>query len=223
MTTTIARPKHRRASDAGRSRLGAIGRWRRPRRADRIAGRRRLGVLFGLAGLAVAFAIGAALFVLPVRTWFDQDQQLDGLEYEFSELQTVNGDLEEEVRELQTDDGIIGAAREELGQIRPGDNRLTMQPLPALPRDLPHGWPYSQAAQIIAIREAAGPAPADGGSDSGRDGGWFGPPAPAPAVAPTTVAPTSVAPTSVVPTSVAPTSVAPTSVAPTTTPLTSAP
>jgi cell division protein FtsB len=224
LTTTIPRPKDRRASDAGRSRLGDIGRRRRLPRADRIAGRRRLGLLFGLAGLAVALAIGAALFLLPVRTWFDQDRQLDGLENELSELQTVNDDLENEVDLLQTDDGIVGAAREELGHIQPGDNRETMQPLPALPRDLPQGWPYSQAGQIIAIREAAAEAAADGSADGGDgdgDGGWIGPPAPATAAVATTVAPTTVAPTTVAPTSVAPTTVAATTVAPTTLPATS--
>jgi len=202
LTTTIARPKDRRASDAGRSRLGDIGRRRRLPRADRIAGRRRLGLLFGLAGLAVALAIGAALFLLPVRTWFDQDRQLDGLENELSELQTVNDDLEDEVGLLLTDDGIIGAAREELGHIQPGDNRETMQPLPPLPRDLPQGWPYSQVGQIIAIREAAAVADPDAGANDGDDdGGWIGPPAPATAAAPTTVAPTTAAPTTVAPTS----------------------
>ena len=208
LTTTIARPKGRRASDAGRSRLGDIGRRRRVPRGDRIAGRRRLGLLFGLAGLAVALAIGAALFLLPVRTWFDQDRQLDGLGRELSELQTVNDDLEDEVKLLQTDDGIVGAAREELGHIQPGDSRLTMQPLPALPRDLPQGWPYSQVSQILAIREAAASADPGGGGDDGDggDGGWIGPPAPAPTAAPTTVAPTTVAPTTVAPTTVAPTS-----------------
>ena len=226
LTTTIARPKDRRASDAGRSRLGDIGRWRRLPRADRIAGRRRLGLLFGLAGLAIALAIGAALFLLPVRTWFDQDRQLDGLEYELGELQTVNGDLQDEVELLQTDDGIVGAARDELGHIQPGDNRETMQPLPPLPRDLPQGWPYSQVGQIIAIREAVAAAdPGDGGGDSNdSNGGWIFPPAPATAtptsaagVAPTTVAPTTVAPATVAPSTVAPSTVAPATTAPTTT------
>ena len=209
LTTTIARPKDRRASDSGRSRLGDIGRRRRVPRADRIAGRRRLGLLFGLAGLAVALAIGAALFLLPVRTWFDQDRQLGGLEHELSELQTVNDDLEDEVGLLQTDDGIAGAARDELGHIQAGDNRETMQPLPPLPRDLPDGWPYSQVGQIIAIREAAATAtPADGvlaDDDSDGDGGWIGPPSPTTVAAatattvvaaPTTVAAATPAPTS---------------------------
>lgn len=218
MTTTIARPTDRRASDAGRSRLRDIGRRRRLPRADRIAGRRRLGLLFGLAGLAVALAIGAALFLLPVRTWFDQDRQLDGLENELSELQTVNDDLEEEVDLLQTDDGIASAARDELGHIKRGDNRETMQPLPPLPRDLPQGWPYSQVGQILAIREAAATAaPAEGGAGDGdSDGGWIGPPAPA-ATATATTAPTVLAAATVAPTAGGSASVTSATTAPATT------
>jgi hypothetical protein len=170
--------------------------------------------LFGLAGLAIAGAIGAALFLLPVRTWFDQDRQLDGLEHELSELQTVNDDLDDEVGLLLTDEGIVGAAREELGHIQPGDHRETMQPLPPLPRDLPQGWPYSQVGQIIAIREAAAAAAPDGVADDGDDdgnGGWIGPPVPATVAVATTAAPTTAAPTTAAPTSVGAATVAPTS------------
>jgi len=154
-TTMIARPTTRRASDAGRSRFGGI-RWpRRLRAADRITARRRSAWLFGLAALVVAGAIGAALFVLPVRTWFAQDDELKALEHERSELQGVNTDLQDEVDRLQTDEGIIEAAREELGQVQPGDNRQTMSELPPLPRDLPAGWPYSQMDSILTVRAQA--------------------------------------------------------------------
>jgi len=176
LTTTIPRPTARRASDLGRSRLGDIRR-RRVRRADRITPRRRSAWLFGLAALVVAGSIGAALFGLPVRTWFEQDQQLQGLEHELSELQTVNNDLESEVDRLQTDDGIVEAAREELGHVQAGDNRQTMLALPSLPRDLPDGWPYSQVDSILAIREAAEAAEAAGVDPADTvapaPGGWI--------------------------------------------------
>jgi len=189
LTTMIPRPKGRRASDAGRSRLGDI-RLRRVPRADRIAPRRRSAWLFGLAALVVAGSIGAALFGLPVRTWFEQDDQLQGLEHELSELQTVNNDLQNEVDRLQTDEGMIEAAREELGHVQAGDNRETMMPLPPLPRDLPDGWPYSQVDHILAIREATEAAVASGSVDTaatesnGGGGGWIPPSITAPAVAP---------------------------------------
>ena len=93
--------------------------------------------LFGLAALVVAGAIAAALFGLPVRTWFDQDSELQALEHELTEMQSVNHDLQGEVDRLQTDDGIREAARDELGLVQSGDNRQTMLELPPLPTDLP--------------------------------------------------------------------------------------
>jgi len=153
--------------------------------------------LFGLAALVVAGSIGAALFGLPVRTWFEQDDQLQGLEHELSELQTVNNDLQGEVDRLQTDDGMIEAAREELGHVQAGDNRETMMPLPPLPRDLPDGWPYAQVDSILAIREAteaataADPMNTAAAADDGG-GGWI-----EPSVATTVAAPVA-SPTTVV-------------------------
>jgi hypothetical protein len=108
--------------------------------------------MFGLAALVVAGAIAAALFGLPVRTWFDQDNELQALEHELTEMQAVNHDLQGEVDRLQTDDGIREATREELGHIQSGDKRQTMLELPPLPTDLPDGWPYSQVEAIIVLR-----------------------------------------------------------------------
>ncbi|CAN5827174.1 hypothetical protein BH24ACT5_BH24ACT5_25400 [soil metagenome] len=150
LTTTIPRPTQRRASDAGRSRLGDRGQ-RAPE--DRIARKRHVGWLFALAGLVVAVSIAAALFVLPVRTWFEQDREIAGLENERNELQSVNNDLQDEVERLQTDDGIREAAREELGRIDGGEARETMLSSP-LPRQMPDGWPYSQIDRIMILRAA---------------------------------------------------------------------
>jgi Septum formation initiator len=160
LTTTVKRPANRRASDAGRSRLV-------DNRRQRIASRRPLPRvsttwLFGMAALVVAGAIAAALFGLPVRTWFDQDNELQALEHELTEMQAVNHDLEGEVDRLQTDDGIREAAREELGHIQSGDKRQTMLDLPPLPTDLPDGWPYSQIEAVMALRvSVAAPATSD--------------------------------------------------------------
>ena len=121
--------------------------------------------LFGLAALVVAGAIAAALFGLPVRTWFDQDSELQALEHELTEMQAVNHDLQGEVDRLQTDEGISEAAREELGHIQAGDNRLTVLELPPLPTDLPDGWPYSQVEAILTVRDAvAAPPSTDAGT-----------------------------------------------------------
>jgi hypothetical protein len=192
MTTTIARPKRRRASDAGRSRLGDLRRRRLPT-AARIASHKHAAWLFGLAAVAIAGAIGAALFGLPVRTWFEQDRQLRDLEHELSELQSVNEDLRIEVGRLQTDEGMVEAAREELGHIQPGDDRETMHPLPPLPRDLPDGWPYSQVDQILSIRAAQDALPEEPALT--HDGGqWVDRPATS-STAVTTTTPTTIPPT----------------------------
>jgi cell division protein FtsB len=157
LTTTVQRPANRRASDAGRSRLV-------DNRRLRIASRRplprvRTTWLFGLAALVVAGAIAAALFGLPVRTWFDQDSELQALEHELTEMQAVNHDLQGEVDRLQTDEGIREAARDELGHIQSGDKRQTMLELPPLPTDLPDGWPYSQIEAVMALRVSVATTP----------------------------------------------------------------
>lgn len=150
LTTTIPRPTQRRASDAGQSRLGDKGR-RAPE--DRIARKRHVGWLFALAGLVVVGSIAAALFVLPVRTWFDQDREITGLENVRDQYQSVNNDLQDEVERLQTDDGIREAAREELGRIDGGEARESVLSSP-LPRQMPIGWPYSQIDLIMTLRAA---------------------------------------------------------------------
>ena len=181
LTTTIRRPPNRRASDAGRSRLGDV---RRRRFASRVPlPRVSTTWLFGLAALVVAGAIAAALFGLPVRTWFDQDSELQALEHELTEMQSVNHDLQGEVDRLQTDDGIREAAREELGHVQAGDNRQTMLELPPLPTDLPDGWPYSQVEAILAVRAAARRAAVERAGCRIDDGA-----APTTATAPTTTA-----------------------------------
>jgi cell division protein FtsB len=157
LTTTVKRPQHRRASDAGSSRLGDL---RRRITAPYVPRRRRsTSWLFGLAALVIAGAIAAALFGLPVRTWFDQDSELQALDHELTELQEVNHDLQNEVDRLQTDEGIREAARDELGHVAAGDNRQTVLELPPLPGDLPAGWPYSQVTAILAVRAATDTPP----------------------------------------------------------------
>jgi hypothetical protein len=164
LTTTIPRPTNRRASDVGRSRL--VDNRRRKLAARAPLPRVRTTWLFGLAALVVAGAIAAALFGLPVRTWFDQDHELRALEHELGEMQAVNHDLQGEVDRLKTPDGIREAAREELGQVQAGDKRLTMLELPALPTNLPAGWPYGQVAAILAVRAALDVPPSSAAATS---------------------------------------------------------
>lgn len=154
-TTIIRKPSGRRASDANRSRLGDL--TRPIAREQRIAPNRRPAIVFGVVAVLVAGAIGAALFGLPVRTWFDQDDELRQLDNELSEVQAVNAELQNEVDRLMTDDGLIEAAREELGLIEAGEERQTVAGWPLLPTDFPDGWPYAAAEQIMTIRAGQTP------------------------------------------------------------------
>jgi len=106
----------------------------------------------GLFVLGIIAFIGIAVFVLPVGTWRDQSVDLDQRRAQLDELQRVNNELEAETLRLETPDGIREAAREDYGLIQSGENRSTVLPLPALPTDLPDGWPYNVVTQIIAAR-----------------------------------------------------------------------
>jgi len=77
---------------------------------------------------------------------------------EMAATESVNGDLQQEVNELQTDDGIRAAAREQLGYQQVNERRETIVGVPDLPTDLPDGWPYGPVEQIINLRAAAVPA-----------------------------------------------------------------
>lgn len=158
-TTSIPRPKSApKASDAGRSRLGDLT---SPIPNDRRILRRPRVALFGGAFvLLIIVVLAAAVFVLPIGTWMDQGDDLTQRQAELDELERVNGQLAGEVERLETDDGIREAAREEIGFVENSDQRSTILPLPALPRELPAGWPYNVVAGMLTAR-AAGPAPAD--------------------------------------------------------------
>jgi len=157
-TTSIPRPKEpAKASDAGRSRLGD---FTRPIPVEkRILRRPKLALFGGAFALLVIGTIAAAVFILPIGTWLDQDDDLAQRQAELDELQRVNGQLSGEVERLQTDDGVREAAREEIGFVDQGDQRSTILPLPPLPRELPAGWPYNVVSGMFAAR-TAGPAPA---------------------------------------------------------------
>jgi cell division protein FtsB len=159
-TTTLIRKPRRAASDVGRSRLGDL--TRPIAREQRITKNRRPALLLGGVGLVLAVAIGAALFGLPVRTWFAQNDEIGRLERQLDELRDVNQELQQEVDILQTPEGITAAARETLGYIQGNERRQTIVGLPALPRDLPDGWPYGPLERIMDLRSAAAAEP--GGS-----------------------------------------------------------
>ncbi|MFN3255532.1 MAG: FtsB family cell division protein [Ilumatobacter sp.] len=161
-TTSIKRPAPGAASKEGSSRLGD---FTRPIPIDkRISRRPRLAVFAALFAVALIGAVGAAVFVLPIGTWRDQDVDLVQRRTQLDELTRVNTELEAEVNRLKTDDGIREAAREDYGYVEAGERRTSILPFPDLSTALPDGWPYNVVTQIIAAT-AAGPAPAPTNDD----------------------------------------------------------
>ena len=156
-TTHVARPE-RPASDAGRSRLGDI--TRPIVRERRILTERRTGALLALVALGIAAALASALFVLPIRTYFDQHDRIEQRTEQVTELESVVADLRSEVERLGTSDGVREAAREQLGYVEAGEIRESVLDYPDLPTDLPDGWPYGTVSEIMDLRRYP-PPPAD--------------------------------------------------------------
>ena len=143
-----------RASDPGRSRLGD---FTRPIPVEkRISRRPRLALFTGAFALVIVATIAFAVFVLPIGTWRDQDVDIEQRQAQLTELQRVNNELQAETARLDTADGIREAAREDYGFVENGEQRTTIRPLPALPTDLPDGWPYNVVTEIIAARTTGG-------------------------------------------------------------------
>jgi len=147
--TTIGRPK-RRASDAGRSRLGDL--TRPIAREHAITQRLTSRLAVGLAVTTIGLAIVVTLYVLPLRTWLDQRDGIKDREVQLQELNSVNGDLQVEVDRLQTEAGTKEAAREEIGYLETGEQRTRVVDDLVLPKRLPKGWPYSPVTQILEVR-----------------------------------------------------------------------
>ena len=128
----------------------------------RITTNRRSTFFLGLGALAIAGAFAAALFVLPVQTYFGQDERIEQRSDQLRQLEAVNADLRAEVSRLGTDDGIREAAREELGFVEFGEDRQSILDLPPVPIDLPDGWPYGLVNDIVELRRnppTAAPTP----------------------------------------------------------------
>ena len=111
-------------------------------------------LVLGLFGTLIALAVAAALFVLPVQSWFKQRDDLKIRTSELDTLNRANDQLQTEVDRLQTDTGIKEAARSGINYVDAGEQRITVLPVGKAPVVLPPGWPFDQVTQIIAIREA---------------------------------------------------------------------
>jgi cell division protein FtsB len=119
-----------------------------------VTGRAKRGAV-ALGALVITTALVAALFVLPVKAWLRQRDDIAVKDKELSTLDQANAQLTDEVGRLQTPEGIKEAAREEIGYVQRGEIRLTMLPSPKAPITMPSGWPYDIVAQIVAVGTAS--------------------------------------------------------------------
>ncbi len=165
-TSAIQRPKDAtQAATSGNQRpdgthSGTLSDFTRPiaREKQLVKGRAKRGVI-ALGAMVITAALVAALFVLPVKAWLRQRDDIAVKEKELSALDQANSELNNEVGRLQTPEGIEEAAREEIGYVQRGEIRLTMLPAPPAPITMPSGWPYDTVAQIVAVRAADAVAP----------------------------------------------------------------
>lgn len=110
-------------------------------------------LLIGVVAVVIVGALMAALFVLPVKSWYRQRDDLAERQRELAVLTAANAELAAEVNYLQTPDGIKEAARAEIGYGELGEKRVTVMPAPDAPITLPAGWPYDGVTQIVATRQ----------------------------------------------------------------------
>jgi len=103
-------------------------------------------------GLVIIALLGLSLFVLPLRDYFNQRNAIAQKTQDFELLADATEALQNEVDRLKTPAGIRAAAREQLGYVAPGEERMTFVPAPALPTDLPDRWPYTIVTQILEVR-----------------------------------------------------------------------
>jgi cell division protein FtsL len=130
-----------------------------PQEKQLVKGRGKRGII-ALAALVITAALVAALFVLPVKAWLRQQDDIDQKQAELAALDQANADLADEVSKLNTPEGIEEAAREEIGYVQRGEIRLTVLPAPDAPITMPSGWPYDTLGQIIAVRQQTSQATA---------------------------------------------------------------
>ncbi len=104
----------------------------------------------------------ATLFVLPLRDYFHQKEAIAQQKIRFEALADANEKLSLDINRLKTTDGVIAAARSELGYVFPGEQRIQLLPMPALPTTLPQAWPYNLVADILLVRASTSGAPGAG-------------------------------------------------------------
>lgn len=103
-------------------------------------------------GVIAILALVVALFILPVRTWFNQRDLLSQRSTEYAGFEDTNEALQDQVTYLKTDAGLQEAIRTQLGYLHPNERRVPMIDLPAMSTVLPERWPYNVVTNILLVR-----------------------------------------------------------------------
>ncbi len=114
---------------------------------------------FALATVVVAGCM--SLFFFPLMDFVTQRSAIAERNSEFNALADANEQLQTEVNALRTPEGIRNAARAQLGYVLPGEQRLSLVPMPKLPTKLPPIWPYTLITDILTVRTAHSGAPSN--------------------------------------------------------------
>jgi cell division protein FtsB len=150
-------------------------------------------LVFALVAVVIAAALAASLFVLPVKSWMQQRDDLARKQDQLAVLNNANAQLAADVSRLNTPDGIKEAARQEVGMVGFGEQRISVLTTPDAPLTLPTGWPFDAISQIVAVRAAAAALDPAAAVPAAVDPAAVDPAAVDPA-APTTTAPAVPAP-----------------------------
>lgn len=152
--TRSARSKKTRTQSRAGSRVTDITRSiSRPTPADAHLGRAAVTKnLLKAGGTLVGVATLVSLVIIPVTDYLDQQKVLAKKSAEFDALADANEQLQNEVNDLSTPEGIRNAARTQLGYVLPGEQRLSFARTPELPTDLPAQWPYTLVTDIVTVR-----------------------------------------------------------------------
>lgn len=121
----------------------------------RIGRSRSTKAIVRTGGLLVGLAAMFALFIIPITDFIEQREALAKKTAEFEALADANEELQNEVNDLSTPEGIRNAARTQLGYVLPGEQKLSFAQTPLLPTTLPDQWPYTMVTSIVAVRTEA--------------------------------------------------------------------
>ncbi len=114
--------------------------------------RHRNRILLSVAATIVGGALIITLALLPIRTWFSQNDEIKKGQTELDALNAANAIFESQNERLQTSEGIKDAARKTLGLVDAKEKKSPLLPPPSLSPQMPAGLPYSLVTDILTVR-----------------------------------------------------------------------